>query len=163
MDGGPMIDETLWVAIGFVLFVALAWGKASSAIGSLLDARRDEIARKLDEAKSLREEAQAELNKYQKLHREASEQAETIIANAREAAEQIRVNAEQSAEAAIKRKEEQAEAKIRATEAEVVAELRSRAAQLTRQATEKVISAKLDKKGALEMVSENAKQLSSIN
>ena len=66
--------------------------------------RTEEIKSTLDEAKSLREEAQAELKKYQRLHREASDEAEKITANAIAAAEKIRTDAEAAAAAAISMK-----------------------------------------------------------
>ena len=48
-------DPTFWVAVSFVLFVVLiakmVWQKATAA----LDARADEIRRRLEEAQNLRE------------------------------------------------------------------------------------------------------------
>ena len=109
-ENGPLINEGVWVAISFVVFVALVWKKAGAALGTTLDQRTEEIKATLDEAKTLREEAQAELKKYQRLHREASDEAEKITANAMKAAEKIRTDAEAAAAAAIKRKEELATA-----------------------------------------------------
>lgn len=146
------MDESLWVLISFVAFVALVWKRAGVALSAMFDQRAQEIKTTLDEAKSLRKEAQAELNKYQRLHREAADEAEQITANALAAAEQIRSNAEAIAEAAIKRKEEQATAKIKAMEAEVTQALRERAAELATLAAAELITAKLDQKGATRLV-----------
>ena len=120
-ENGPLINEGVWVAISFVAFAGLVWKKAGSTLSQMMDKRAEDIKANLDEARNLREEAQAELQKYQKLSREAADQAEQITANAMAAAETIRANAEKAAEASIKRKEEQAAAKIKAMEAEVVA------------------------------------------
>jgi F0F1-type ATP synthase membrane subunit b/b' len=60
-------DETAWVAIAFILFIALVWKKGSKAITSTLDDRSLLIQKELDEAKSLKEEALEEnLYKYNK-------------------------------------------------------------------------------------------------
>ena len=74
------MDESLWVAISFVVFVALIWKKAGVALSAMLDSRAAEIRQNLDEAEALRIEAQAELKKYQQLQREATSQAEQIVA-----------------------------------------------------------------------------------
>ena len=151
-ENGPLINEGVWVAISFVVFVALVWKKAGAALGTTLDQRTEEIKATLDEAKTLRDEAQAELKKYQRMHREASDEAEQITANALAAAEKIRSDAEAAAEASIKRKEDQATAKIKAMEAEVVGELRTRAAELATAAATDLIKANLDKDASAKLI-----------
>ena len=161
-ENGPLINEGVWVAISFVAFAGLVWKKAGSTLSQMMDKRAEDIKANLDEARNLREEAQAELQKYQKLSREAADQAEQITANAMAAAETIRANAEKAAEASIKRKEEQAAAKIKAMEAEVVAELRNRAAELATAAAGELIKSNLDDKAAVSLVKsdiENIKKL----
>ncbi len=161
-ENGPLINEGVWVAISFVVFVGLVWKKAGAALGTMFDQRADEIKTTLDEAKSLREEAQAELKKYQRMHREAADEAETITANALAAAEKIRTNAEAAAEAAIKRKEDQATAKIKAMEAEVVGELRSRAAELATAAAADLIKGKLDNDAASKLIKADVAQIKKL-
>ena len=56
-------DETAWVAVAFLIFIALVWKKASKAITGLLDSRSLLIETELKEAKSLKEEALEELRK----------------------------------------------------------------------------------------------------
>ena len=145
-ENGPLINEGVWVAISFVAFVGLVWKKAGSALSEMLDKRAEDIKTNLDEARSLREEAQAELKKYQKLSREAADQAEQITANAMAAADKIRQDAEKAAAASIQRKEDQAAAKIKAMESEVVAELRHRAAELATAAAAELIKEKTSEK-----------------
>ena len=50
-------DETAWVAVAFILFFVLVWKKGKKAILSLLDERSSLIEKELNEAKSLKEEA----------------------------------------------------------------------------------------------------------
>ena len=56
-------DETAWVAIAFLMFIALVWKKGSKAITDILDNRSLLIENELKEAKSLKEEALEELRK----------------------------------------------------------------------------------------------------
>ena len=161
--GGPMIDESLWVAISFGVFVALVWKKAGSAISSALDKRTEDIRKNLDEAKSLRDEAQNELQKYQRLQREATDKAAEIIANAEKTALQIEENAKTSAEASIKRRKAQAESKIKALEAEAMAEIRTRAAQLATSAAAHIISENMDKAAADKLLKADIASIKSVN
>lgn len=161
--GGPMIDESLWVAISFGVFVALVWKKAGSAISTALDKRTEDIRKNLDEAKSLRDEAQNELQKYQRLQREATDKAAEIIANAEKAALQIEENAKASAEASIKRRKAQAESKIKALEAEAMAEIRTRAAQLATSAAANIISENMDKAAADKLLKADIASIKSVN
>lgn len=158
----PLINEGVWVAISFVVFVGLVWKKAGAALSTMLDQRANEIRTSLDEANNLREEAQAELTKYQRLSREAAEQAEQITANAMAAADKIRADAEVAAEAAIKRKEEQAAAKISAMESEVIAELRNRATDLATAAATSLIKDKLDDSAAIKLVKSDIKNIEKL-
>ena len=161
--GGPMIDESLWVAISFGVFVVLVWKKAGSAISAALDKRTEDIRKNLDEAKALREEAQVELQKYQRLQREASDQAAAIISNAEKAAFQIEENAKVSAEASITRRKDQAESKIKALESEAMAEIRNRAAELATAAAASIISDNMDKAASNKLLKSDIASIKSIN
>ena len=85
MEHGIVL-ESVWVAVGFVVFVALVWRKVGAALGGMLDERSAKIRADLDEAQALRDEALAELKNYQRLHLEAANEAKAIVkaAEARE-------------------------------------------------------------------------------
>jgi F-type H+-transporting ATPase subunit b len=161
--GGPLINESLWVALSFGVFVALVWKKAGSAISAALDKRSEDIRNNLDEAKTLREEAQNELQKYQRLQREATDQAKEIIANAEKAALQIEEAAKKNAETSIKRRKDQAEAKIKALEAEATQDIRNRAAQLATAAAADLIRENMDQVAANNLLKADIEAIKSIN
>ncbi|MGU9961535.1 MAG: ATP synthase F0 subunit B [Candidatus Puniceispirillales bacterium WSBS_2018_MAG_OTU23] len=158
----PLINEGVWVAASFAVFVGLVWKKAGAALSAMFDKRADAIKTALEEARALRDEAQAELTKYQRLSREASEQAEQITANAMLMADSIRENAATTAMATIKRKEDQATAKIKAIEAEVIAELRGRAAGLGMAAAADIIKEKLDDAAQVKLVQSDLKNIKNL-
>ena len=155
-----MLDESAFVAIGFVIFVALAYKKIASAVADMLDQRSAAIRTQLEEAKTLREDAAAELAKYQKLQRDASKEAKNIIANAEAAAERIRQAAEERAKDSVARREAQANAKIKAAEEALLAELRNRAAVLASEAAAAIIAEQLDAKASLKLVDDALAQIS---
>ena len=113
-------DETAWVAIAFVIFIALVWRKASKAIIGILDSRSLLIENELKEAKSLKEEALEELRQSLQSQKNISNEAEQIIKDAQDAAKKIRDDANVSCSEIIKRSEEQAKQKIMALETEAV-------------------------------------------
>ena len=88
MEG--IVWESVWVAVGFVIFVALVWKRIGSVLNTMLDDRSARIKADLDEARTLREEALDELHQFQRLHREAAEEAKAILKNAEATAERIR-------------------------------------------------------------------------
>ena len=155
------LNESTFVAIGFTLFVILVWRKAGSAIGGMLDERTKKIEADLAEAQALREEAAAELQKFQRLAREAADEAKTILANAEQTAERITKVAEEKAEASIKRREAQATMKIEAAEAAVIADLRSQSAALAIAAAKQVMTDKLDMDASLSLVEQSIEQINS--
>jgi len=59
-------DESAWVALGFIIFIAIVWRKVGSALSDLLDNRVNKIKNELAEAETLRIEAEKELKKFLK-------------------------------------------------------------------------------------------------
>lgn len=161
MEG--IVMESVWVAAGFVVFVALIWRRVGAAVGSMLDDRSKKIKQDLDEARALREESLEELHKFQRLHREAAEEAKAMIRNAEATADRIRENAEKAALETIKRREVQASAKIKAAEEGMVKELRHRAANLAIATATELITSKLDEKASLKLVDTAVAEIERIN
>ena len=73
-----------------------------------LDARRDKIISTLDEARLLREEAEAFLETARERHQAATKDAEDILTFAHEEAERLRLQAETDLKAQLARREKQA-------------------------------------------------------
>jgi F-type H+-transporting ATPase subunit b len=133
-------DPTFWVAIGFVLFIVIAGRPIMAKITSALDNRADEIRAKIEEAKSLREEAQTLLASYQRMQRDAAAEAAEIISNAQEEAQRLQLAADENLTQTLKRREEAALEKIAAAEARALQDVRDRAVDIAISATEKVVS-----------------------
>lgn len=133
-------DPTFWVAIGFVLFIVIAGRPIMAKITSALDNRADEIRAKIEEAKSLREEAQTLLASYQRMQRDAAAEAAEIISKAQEEAQRLQTAADENLTQTLKRREEAALEKIAAAEARALQDVRDRAVDIAISATEKVVS-----------------------
>lgn len=119
-----------WVAVAFMIVVGFAFRKVSRAIGAALDMRAEGIKSRLDDARKLREDAQALLAEYQRKQRDAMKEAEDIIAHARGEAQRHRKQALAELDDAIARREEQAMSRIAQAEAQAMAEVRNLAVDI---------------------------------
>lgn len=125
------MDASFFALVGLILFFALiAYMKVPGKITAALDSRAERIRRELDEARRLREEAQAVLAEYQRKRKEAEAEAETILSTAKLEAERMTTDARQALDEMIARRTATAETKIAQAEAQAVAEVRARAAEV---------------------------------
>jgi F-type H+-transporting ATPase subunit b len=148
-----------WVLIAFILFVGFMVWKARKAIVGGLDARAARIKTEIDEARRLREEAQALLADYQKKQREALGEAQAMVKQAEEESQRLRAKAETELAAALKRREQQALDRIAQAEAQALADVRNLAADLAMAATRKILIDKLDPAKAEALVSDAIAEL----
>ena len=136
-----MQETENWVALGFILFIALlAYLGVHRKVTGSLDQRQARIKGELDEARRLKEEAQALLAEFQRKGREAEKEAEAIIAGAKAEAERIAGEAKVRMEDFVSRRTKMAEAKITQAEAQALADVRSAAADAAVTAAEKILS-----------------------
>jgi F-type H+-transporting ATPase subunit b len=137
-------DPSFWVGLAFVLAVAVIYRPAAKAIAATLDERAAKIRVQIEEARKLREDAQALLAEYQRKQRDAMAEAEKIIAYARAEAARLKVEAEKDLEHAIVRRKQQALDRIGQAEAQAVAQVRNTAVDVALAAAEKLIKGSLD-------------------
>ena len=154
-------DETAWVAIAFVIFIALIWKKASKAITSILDDRSLLIESELNEAKSLKEEALEELRKSLQTQKQVSEEAENIIRDAKETAKKIQEEAYIKSSDLIKRKEEQAKQKISALESDAIKNIKKITGNVVIESSKLYIKSNIDKKENVNLITKSSDQIKS--
>jgi F-type H+-transporting ATPase subunit b len=129
-----------WVLVSFVLFVALlVYYKVPGLVTKALDDRAAKIRAELDEARRLREEAQALLADYQKKAREAEDEAKAIVESAKKEAEALGAEARRALAEQLERRTRLAEEKIARAEALAVAEVRDAAVEKAVAAAESVL------------------------
>lgn len=136
-----------WVAVSFVLFIALiVYMGVPGMITKALDERAERISKELAEANKLREEAQALLAEYQQKRKEAEAEAEDIIAQAKAEAEAYAAETRRKLAETVERRTRLAEQKIEQAEVQAVKEVQSAAAELAIAAAGDLIAA--EAKGA---------------
>jgi len=144
-----------WVALGFLLFLALlAYLGAYRKMVAAIDQRRERIKAELDDARRLREEAQALLAEFERKGRDAETEAEAIIASAKAEAERLAAEAKSRAEDFVARRTKMAEAKIAQAEVQALADVRSAAADAAVVAAEKILAASAKGKVAEDLLNQ---------
>jgi len=137
----PLLEAEFWVAVGFFLFggVLVYFGIPQKMLAAL-DSRGARIKAELDDAKRLRDEAEALLAQYRRKRQEAEREADEIIAGARAEAERVAAEAKARMEEFVARRSQVAEAKIAQAETQAVADVRAAAAEAAVAAAEKILT-----------------------
>ncbi|MCE9523053.1 MAG: F0F1 ATP synthase subunit B [Alphaproteobacteria bacterium] len=137
---GIFEDPTFWVAVGTGLFVILiVYLKVPGMVAKMLDERAAGIKSELDEAKRLREEAEALLKQYRAKTAGAQQEAQAIVDAAKASAERMAADARTQLQLQIERRAKMAEQKIAQAEAEAIAEVRAVATTVAGRAAAAVI------------------------
>ncbi|HUO03501.1 MAG TPA: ATP F0F1 synthase subunit B [Rhizomicrobium sp.] len=153
-------EPEFWVAIGFVLVIAiLVWKGVPAMVGKMLDSRAAVIAAELAEAKRLREEATRLLSDYHARAAGAEREAETILAEARAEAARFAELSRTDLTAQIARRAQAAQDKIAQAEAAAMQEIRALAADAAVAAAQKLIQARMDEQRAGHLIAESIKDL----
>jgi F-type H+-transporting ATPase subunit b len=132
-------DPEFWVALAMVVIIVAALRPVLRTVNTNLDKRAAGIRAEIEEARKLREDAQALLAQYQKKQREAMAEAEGIIAQARADAARLKTEAEQDLVAAIERRKQQALDRIAQSEAQALKDVRNTAVDVALAAAETLI------------------------
>src|SRR4030095_5639657 len=136
-----------WVAIAMLLVFAIAiWKKVPAAIGKALDKKIAQIRDQLDEAGTLRKEAEELKREYEAKAASADAEATAMIERAKGEANAIVAKAEQDAKALVERRKVMAESKIAAEERAAIAGRRATAAKAATAAAAKLIAERNDAK-----------------
>lgn len=153
-------NPELWVGLAFFAFLAvLAYFKVPAMISRVLDERSAGIRRELDDARRLREEAQALLADYRRKQREADEEARGIIEQAQREAEALKAETQKNLKESLERRTRAAEEKIARAETQAVAEVRAAAVDAAVAAAERILRAKVTGAEAAGLVEQSIRDL----
>lgn len=151
-----------WVAVAFVLFIGLLLYKGvPGMIGKALDARAETIKKEIDDARKMREDAQALLAEYQRKAAEAEGEAQKIIEQAKRDSEAMRAEAERKAAETVARRIKLAEQKIARAEMAAIGEVRGAAVDAAIQASEKILAAKTEGEIGQRLITDSISDLKS--
>jgi len=137
-------DAHFWIMIALVVFIAVLWrAKVPGLAAKALDDAAAKVQAQLDEAKRLREEAQALLAQIKIERADTERAAAQLLKNAQSDADRLRAEAAVKLEEDVKRRALMAERKIALAEAQAAGEVKAAAAELAAQAAEAVLAARI--------------------
>lgn len=137
------------VTLAFIGFVALlVYLKVPAKITGMLDDRAASVQAELNQARSLREEAQSILADYERKHKEVEAQSEQIVQNAKIEAEVAAAQARADLEATVARRMQVAEDQIASAQAAAIKDVRDMAITVAIGAAHDVIAKELSAKEA---------------
>ncbi len=140
-DFWSLSNTDMIVSIAFIIFIGvLVKFKVPGMLTGLLDKRADSIKSDLDEAKSLREDAQTLLASYERKQREVAEQAERIVASAKEEATRAAETAKADIAASVSRRLAAAEDQIASAKTSAIRDVRNQAVTVAVAAAQDVIA-----------------------
>ena len=153
---GPFIslsNTNFVVLLAFLLFVGLLiYLKVPGKLNGMLDERAKGIQSELDEARSLREEAQSILAEYERKQKEVQNQADQIVANAKEEAKIAASVAKENLKASIKRRLASAEDQIISAQTAAIKEVKDTAVTVAVAAAKDAISLGMNTSHANELI-----------
>jgi F-type H+-transporting ATPase subunit b len=150
---GFLFEPEFWVAVSFFLFLGtVIYFGVHKKIATALDARAASIAKELDEARRLREEAEKVLADYRRKQGDAAKEAEGIVTLASKEAEILAAETHRSMKEHFERRMKLAEDKISRAEADALREVRAAAADAAVAAAQTVIAEKLTPEAADKLV-----------
>jgi F-type H+-transporting ATPase subunit b len=151
-----------WVMISFFIFLALiVYYKVPGLVTAALDKRAADISKALDEARRLRDEAQALLASYETKRAEAMKEADAIVVQAKAEAERLAQETRKSMQAQVERRQQLAEDKIHQAEAQALLEVRAAAADIAVAAAQRLIAEKVDASKDAKLVERSISELAS--
>jgi F-type H+-transporting ATPase subunit b len=156
-----LLKETdFWEGLGLLIVVLLIlYQRVPAMLAKMLDARADAIQAELNQAKQLREEAEAVLVRYTERASHAEAEAKAIVGQAQAEAERFAQESEAQLKALVERRARMAQDRIARAEASALAEIRAMAADAAATAAGQIIAARLDDAKASALVDAGIKEL----
>lgn len=125
-----LLVETTWVTFGFLIFIALIFKPVKQLILYALDKRADDIANQLEEAKALRQEAEAMLKDCKARQKSTMEEVRQILEDAEKEAARIIREGKLELEASCEKNMQMAVKRLAGYEATALSEVHSNAVDI---------------------------------
>jgi F-type H+-transporting ATPase subunit b len=144
----------IWTIVAFFITFFVLRRYAFGPIQKMIDERREQIRRSIEEADNARAEARRLLEEHRALMQEARGEAEEILAEARRTREAMEQRMREETENERQRRLEETRREIAAETARALEQIRAEVADLTLEATSIVVGQKLDSDRDRELITQ---------
>jgi F-type H+-transporting ATPase subunit b len=155
----PATNELVWGTIAFLLLLFLMYRTVFPSINKAYKDRRANIEGKLEQAEREREEAEQLLEHYRRRLRDAEDETQRILEEARSNAERVRRDLLAKAETDAGRELDRARQAIRAERDQAIRQLRNEVGTLAVELATRVVGDSLDRERQLRLVDEYIEEL----
>ena len=156
-----LTDPSFWVGLAFVIIISFIITKSWSFINGTLDTRSEKIASRINEAKNLREEAQALLAEYQRKQIDSQVEIKKIEEDSIYEVKSIKSKSINNLRDNINRKQSQASDRIQQSEKQAIETIKQKAINVAILATEKLIEKELTPEHQTKLISQSLNEVPS--
>lgn len=156
------LHAEFWVGMAFVIAVSGLIKLAGRAVVGMLRKRGENIADRIREAVSLREDAQKLLADYERKFRGVEKEAADILARSEREIEMVKKETLSKLEVEMAAKEAEAKARLKAAEVEAAKEIAGKTTDLTIAAVKKILANSLDDKALDSLIDTSIERLKNI-
>ena len=157
-----MFDATFWVAISFLIFIALLiYKKVPGLINKVLDDKISEIKKKVEESEKLKNDSEKLLSTYQAKLNDSKKECDLILQNAKSISDKDSNELTEKFKNNLKSRERSVEEKITNLKNEALKEIELKAAMLSADAVREIMKNEIDEKKRADINFTSVKQ--SIN
>jgi len=155
----PAWNELIWGTIAFLILLFIMYRTVFPSVNKALADRRANIEGKLEQAEREREEADQLLEQYRRRLRDAGDETQRILEEARANAERVRRDLLAKAEADAGRELDRARQAIRGERDQAIRQLRNEVGTLAVELATRVVGDSLDRDRQLRLVDEYIDEL----
>ena len=142
-----MFDATFWVAISFLIFIALLiYKKVPGLINKVLDDKISEIKKKVEESEKLKNDSEKLLSTYQAKLNDSKKECDLILQNAKRISDKDSKELTEKFKNNLKSRERSVEEKITNLKNEALKEIELKAAILSTDAVREIMKNEIDEK-----------------
>ena len=155
----PAANELIWGTIAFLILVFVMYRTVWPSVDKAFKDRRANIEGKLEQAEKDREEAERLLEQYRRRLRDAEDETQRILEEARTNADRVRRELLAKAEADAGRELDRARQAIRAERDQAIRQLRNEVGTLAVELATRVVGDSLDRDRQLRLVDQYIDEL----
>jgi len=155
----PAANELIWGTIAFLILLVLMYRTVWPSVDKAFKDRRANIEGKLEEAERERQEADELLEQYRRRLRDAEDETQRILDEARSNAERVRRDLMAKAEADAGRELDRARQVIRSERDQAIGQLRNEVGTLAIELATRVVGDSLDRERQLRLVDQYIDEL----
>tara|TARA_B100000029_G_scaffold390293_1_gene387083 strand:- start:152 stop:649 length:498 start_codon:yes stop_codon:yes gene_type:complete len=142
-----IIDATFWVAVSFLIFVAvLIYFKVPQKVDLSLNESIKKIREEIDNAEKLKDEAKNILSEYESKMSKSKQEINSLIRKAKDQSEKNIIKTNEEFHNIVESRKKSAEEKIRQMKAQAIKDVKNLSVDIAISSVEKIIKNSIDKK-----------------